>query len=78
MLINYLKGVASLYFLNYLRVVIILFSTGLCKSTFSPYSFVKLGLSSFCASAFCDCNGPQTHNHLVRKRTLNHLAKLAK
>ena len=21
----------------------------------------------------CDCNGIQTHNHLVRKRTLNHL-----
>ena len=25
-----------------------------------------------------DCNGIQTHNHLVRKRTLNHLAKLAR
>ena len=25
-----------------------------------------------------DCNGIQTHNHLVRKRTLNHLAKLTK
>ena len=25
-----------------------------------------------------DCNGIRTHNHLVRKRTLNHLAKLAK
>ena len=24
-----------------------------------------------------ECNGTQTHNHLVRKRTLNHLAKLA-
>ena len=24
-----------------------------------------------------DCNGTQTHNHLVHKRTLNHLAKLA-
>ena len=24
----------------------------------------------------CDCNGTRTHNHLVRKRTLNHLAKL--
>ena len=23
-----------------------------------------------------DCNGIRTHNHLVRKRTLNHLAKL--
>ena len=25
-----------------------------------------------------DCNGTRTHNHLVRKRTLNHLASLAK
>ena len=25
-----------------------------------------------------DCNGIRTHNHLVLKRTLNHLAKLAK
>ena len=25
-----------------------------------------------------DCNGNRTHNHLVRKRTLNHLTKLAK
>ena len=24
-----------------------------------------------------DCNGSRTHNHLVRKRTLNYLAKLA-
>ena len=23
-----------------------------------------------------DCNGTRTHNHIVRKRTLNHLAKL--
>ena len=25
-----------------------------------------------------DCNGNRTHAHLVRKRTLNHLARLAK
>ena len=25
-----------------------------------------------------DCNGTRTHNHLVGKRILNHLAKLAK
>ena len=25
-----------------------------------------------------DCNWTRTHNHLVRKRTLNHLTKLAK
>ena len=28
-------------------------------------------------SVFTECNWTQTHNHLVRKRTLNHLAKLA-
>ena len=27
-------------------------------------------------SNLSDCNGTQTHNHVVRKRTLNHLAKL--
>ena len=27
---------------------------------------------------FGDCNWTRTHNHLVRTRTLNHLAKLAK
>ena len=26
----------------------------------------------------CDCNWTRTQNHLVLKRTLNHLAKLAK
>ena len=28
--------------------------------------------------SLCDINGIRTHNHLVRKQTLNHLAKLAK
>ena len=27
---------------------------------------------------FDDCNGTRTHNHLVCKQTLNHLAKLIK
>ena len=27
---------------------------------------------------FNDCNRTRTHNHLVRKRTLNHLSKLTK
>ena len=26
----------------------------------------------------CDCNGTRTHNHLVRKRTLNHLVLVYK
>ena len=29
-------------------------------------------------SLLSDCNGTRTHNHLIRKRKLNHLAKLAK
>ena len=29
-------------------------------------------------SNLSDCNRTRTHNHLVHKRTLNHLAKLAK
>ena len=28
-------------------------------------------------SSLSDCNGIRTHNHLVRKRTLNHLAKMS-
>ena len=28
-------------------------------------------------NCFCDCNWIRTHNHLIHKRTLNHLAKLA-
>ena len=27
---------------------------------------------------YCDCNWTRTQNHLVLKRTLNHLTKLAK
>ena len=29
------------------------------------------------STCFCDRNWTRTHNHLVHKRTLNHLAKLA-
>ena len=57
---------------------------------FSKYAFVvplgdKTGISIVNAfdkilkqSNRSECNGTRTHNHLVRKRTLNHLAKLAK
>ena len=41
------KGAAKLYFIYYLCVVIILFSTGLFKSVFSTFSFEKLGFSVF-------------------------------
>ena len=33
-------------------------------------------LSIIQTSILSDCNGIRTQNHLVRKRTLNHLAKL--
>ena len=35
-------------------------------------------LKTFLEIYFCDTKDIRTHNHLVRKRTLNHLAKLAK
>ena len=38
-------------------------------------SFKKSFLKHICND---DCNWTQTHNHLVYKRTVNHLAKLAK
>ena len=40
------KG-AKKYFMHYLAVVIILFSTSLHKSAFSTYSFEETGFSSF-------------------------------
>ena len=45
---RHLKGATKLYFMHYVRVVIILFSTGLCKSALSTYSFGKTRFSSFC------------------------------
>ena len=46
------NGATKLYFIHYLRVVIILFSTGLYKSTFSTYSFGKTRFLSFCVLVF--------------------------
>ena len=37
------------------------------------YDESELDIDSICSS---DSNGVQTHNHLVRKQTLNHSAKL--
>ena len=48
-----IKGTTKLYFMNYSRVVIILFSTGLQKSAFSTYSFGKTRGSSFYVLVFC-------------------------
>ena len=36
----------------------------------------EMGFFRFCD--LCDRNGTRTYKHLVRKRTLNHLAKLTK
>ena len=33
---------------------------------------------SKCLPSLSDCNWTRTHTHLVRKQTLNHLAKLTK
>ena len=41
----------------------------------SRNSLLETGAKS---EVLSDCNGTRTHNHLIRKRTLNHLAKLAK
>ena len=35
------------------------------------------GTRSTTKNCICDCNGTRIHNHLIRKQTLNHLAKLA-
>ena len=50
----------------------------------NPHSIVCLNVKELLARSrrhiwsLSDSNGIRTHNHLVRKRTLNHLAKLAK
>ena len=54
------------------------FESILMPSNFSQNS-QSIGLSfSEVRQLSVPCNGTRTHNHLVRKRTLNHLAKLAK
>ena len=35
-------------------------------------------IATYINNCLSDCNWIRTHNHLVRKRTLNHLAKLTK
>ena len=48
----WVKGATKLYFMYYLRVVIILFRTGLYKSAFSTYDFGETSFSSFCFLVF--------------------------
>ena len=49
--LNYteLKGATKSYFTHYSCVVIVLFNTALCRSSFSTVSFIKLVFLSFCA-----------------------------
>ena len=47
-----LKRAKKLYFMYYFPVVIIFFSTGLCKPPFSTYDFGKTSLLSFCVLVF--------------------------
>ena len=47
-----LKGATKLYFMYYLCVVIILFSTDLYKPAFSTCDFGKTSFSSFCVLVF--------------------------
>ena len=44
------------------------------RGDFNKYEFLKRIDLNYKPN----CNRTRTHNHLVRKRTLNHLAKLAK
>ena len=46
------KGTTKFYFMCYLRVVMIFFSTGLYKSSISTYFFIKTSFSFFCVLVF--------------------------
>ena len=50
---SFLKGATKLYFVHYLRKVMILFSMGLRKSVFSTYHFYKTRFLFFCVLIFC-------------------------
>ena len=52
-----------------------IFYMKLAKNTLSLEFYVRYYLHIYCMYY---CNWIRTHNHLVHKRTLNHLAKLAK
>ena len=73
-----LKLAKSLVYVEFIKVL--LFIQTMCKGWLWEGDF-RLSLFCYIFSEgkyiFCDCNGTRTHNQLVRKRTLNHLAKLA-
>ena len=55
-----------------------LFPLSLFKKAIKNDSLISLSTMKDICSKLSDCNGAWIHNHLVRKRTLNHLASLAK
>ena len=50
---SFFKGATKMYFVHYLRVVMILLSTAICKTVFSPYHFIKLVFLFSCILIFC-------------------------
>ena len=50
--------------------------------TFLPFlhffNLFTINITVLTVKTYSDCNGTRTHNHLARKWTLNHLAKLTK
>ena len=59
-------------FLNVVKAVNIKFSSS--SSFFTPQIFFFFFSTTSTTSIISDCNWTQTHNHLVHKQTLNHLA----
>ena len=67
---------------NHIRIVCSYHVTYVFQSESTLYSCLNvkelLDRSRRQIRILSDCNWPRTHNHLVHKRTLNHLAKMAK
>ena len=45
------------------------------RNTPRKYTYSKRSNKNIEKQNFSDCNGTQSYNHLIRKRTINHLAK---
>ena len=72
----------QIFFLNYWTVSLYIIIMSHTSFTVNPHSLAFLNVKELLARrrrhiwSLSDSNGIRTHNHLVRKRTLNHLAKL--
>ena len=60
------------FMMKYLMGQMIYYIDQPCIPSLFLLDWLKLNMT------WCDCSRIQTHNHLVRKQTLDHLAKLAK